>query len=423
MFKPSIYNIIHMSTSGKKYLYNSRTKASMNINNELNLSFLENMNDFDKLNLENKKMLIDNGFFIPESTDELAEVSYLFNDIYFEDDQSTIVLVPTLRCNFKCPYCFEKGHSTAEENPHYFEILKQHCDKYFKHKKFVKLSLFGGEPLILADKMFDYLEYVLQDSKKNDYKLLTNITTNGSLLTEEIIEKLKRYNLTSLQITLDGNRESHNKTRIYHDGRPSFDILINNIKMLLDKTKDYDFEFILRINLINREPDSLVDVLNCFEQQYRDRINVMIRPVYNTKDYHEKNSNDKSELEQFYNVAEQMHYKISKNKYYYQPCEACADSRFFYLMPDMSMWKCINDLSYEPACIGHMENDGSLFTNSKNIVDWYKAANCFNDPKCIGCKHLPDCFGGCVLYKRKNGKRSCKTFDMTCLPFCIKDEK
>jgi len=57
--------------------------------------------------------------------------------------------------------------------------------------------------------------------------------------------------------------------------------------------------------------------------------------------------------------------------------------------------------------------------NYNNIVNWYSAANCFKDEKCLECKKLPDCFGGCVLHKRKKGNRSCKTFDMACLPYCM----
>ena len=41
-----------------------------------------------------------------------------------------------------------------------------------------------------------------------------------------------------------------------------------------------------------------------------------------------------------------MGYNIVKNNYYYKTCEACGDDNFFYLMPDLSMWKCINDLEH-----------------------------------------------------------------------------
>ncbi len=116
-----------------------------------------------------------------------------------------------------------------------------------------------------------------------------------------------------------------------------------------------------------------------------------------------------------------MGYRINKNTYYFQACEACSDARFFYLMPDLSMWKCIHNLSYSKAKIGEMTLTGDLQTIPENIVEWYKAANCFIDEECLKCKKLPSCYGGCILYKQKNGFRNCKSFDWACLPFCIKD--
>ena len=47
-----------------------------------------------------------------------------------------------------------------------------------------------------------------------------------------------------------------------------------------------------------------------------------------------------------------MGYNIVKNNYYYKTCEACGDDNFFYLMPDLSMWKCINDLEHAEIVFG-----------------------------------------------------------------------
>lgn len=419
--KPSIYNILHKRGNNKKFLFNSKTKASIELEASFDTSFLDDINKFNALSPKEKQMLIDNGFFVDDSLDELAEVNYMFNMHYFDTNNINIALVPTLKCNFNCPYCFEKGHTGIVEREDYFDVLKKYSKKNFKHKNFVCISLFGGEPLVYADKVFDYLEFVSKDAEEHDYKFITTITTNGSLLTEDVINKLIKHNLHSLQITLDGNRESHNKTRIYHDGRPSYDILISKIKLLLDMTEDYEFVFFLRINLLNQSTDALKEILSEFEKKYRNRINVLVRPIYQTKEFKESNTNNREELEPFFAVAEEMGFKINKNTYYFQTCESCADSRFFYLMPDLSMWKCIHNLSYTKAKMGSITTDGDVQTIAENIFDWYKAANCFADDECLKCKQLPTCWGGCVLHKQREKTRSCKSFDWSCLPFCMKD--
>ena len=82
------------------------------------------------------------------------------------------------------------------------------------------------------------------------------------------------------------------------------------------------------------------------------------------------------------------------------------------------MWKCINDLNYNKCCIGKIKEDGTVELNSKNVVDWYNTCmSAFQNEKCLDCKMLPDCFGGCPLYKCKNSKSNCRTFDMSCLPY------
>ena len=86
-------------------------------------------------------------------------------------------------------------------------------------------------------------------------------------------------------------------------------------------------------------------------------------------------------------------------------------------MPDMSLWKCINDITFFDAKIGIIDETGIPQFYANSLLKWYDYSNCFKDEKCVECKHLPDCFGGCVLYRAKNGKRACKEFEMASLPF------
>jgi hypothetical protein len=76
-----------------------------------------------------------------------------------------------------------------------------------------------------------------------------------------------------------------------------------------------------------------------FESKYRKRINLLIRAVYSTHAYSEDNYNNVGELEKFYDEGNKLGFKILKNTYYHQSCEGCADNKFFYLMPDLTMWK------------------------------------------------------------------------------------
>lgn len=420
--KYSKYNIITPSTDNTYILYNSISKASAEIDENFKQKYID-ANNFDGLSNDEYNFFVENNFIVDDNKDETKELEYMFNANYFCHDPLNIVLVPTLKCNFSCPYCFEKVVCDKYDNPTYFDTLKKYAEKQFHHHSIVQISLFGGEPLIYEKQALDFLSFVKQDSEKYGYELKTSIVTNGSLLTEYNVKKLIEYGLFSLQITLDGGHETHNKTRCFKNGNPSFDLLIEKIKMVIRLTQDIpDFLFNLRINLNNNSENDLKEILSKFTDFERLRMRLLIRVIYNTDKYQNTNQNTLDDLKKYYEIALQMGANLVKNSYFYQVCEACADARFFYLMPDMTMWKCINDLNFEKAKIGQIQSDGNVQINFENITNWYAMANCFKDEKCLNCKKLPDCFGGCILHKAKKGDRSCKTFDMACLPYCMKKD-
>ena len=419
--KYSDYNIL-TEEEGKYILYNSVTKASIRIDEEFKNNYLSN----DAINLLSSNdydFLVKNGFIVRKDKDELKELEYMFNTSFFRTDVLNVALVPSLKCNFSCPYCFEKVVQDKYENDKYFDILKKYATKNFHYHSSVQISLFGGEPLVKEKDMIDFLRYAKEDSNKYNYKLKCNITTNGSLLNENNVKAMLECGLFAMQITLDGGRNSHNKTRCFAGGKPSFDLIIDKIKMVLNLTKNVDdFTMIIRVNLNNNSGEDLIEILDQFTLEERKKLFMMIRVVYNTDKYKEKNNNSLDNLKPFYKIVLDKGAQILKNHFYYQPCEACVNSRFYYLMPDLTMWKCINDLNYDKAMFGKILQDGTVKIEYDKMVSWYNAADCFSDSKCLKCKKLPDCFGGCVLKRIKTGIRNCKTYDMACLPYCMMEK-
>lgn len=101
-----------------------------------------------------QNILIRNGFLIDENINELNLLNYLYAENYFINDYINLGLVPTFGCNFDCSYCFEKVSKKIKENIEYFAILKKYFDLELKLKKFIQLSIFGGEPLLKINEFF-----------------------------------------------------------------------------------------------------------------------------------------------------------------------------------------------------------------------------------------------------------------------------
>ncbi len=220
-----------------------------------------------------------------------------------------------------------------------------------------------------------------------------------------------------IQITIDGGAETHDKYRCFKNGTPSFGLLLNVINNVIGpRLEDSKISFILRINLNNNELSEIEHTLSLIKNEFRKSISIFFRAVYNTENYIERNSNNPNEYEEYIKMAIRMGYQTMKSQYFCRSCEACSDENFFYLNPDLSVWKCINSTSEQKGKIGHIDTTGLLKINGDKVLKWYQAANCFSDPKCIECALLPDCLGGCILHKVVQGKRLCSPFDLVSLP-------
>lgn len=147
---------------------------------------------------------------------------YVFDKV--KDNLETIEFNLTQRCNFACTYCFVKQDSTMDMD---YPMIQELMDLYTTPNKKYGLMLFGGEPLLHTDVICKILnEYT--DRIKDGI-----IITNGSLLTEDFITELKPFeNKVSIQISIDGPKEVHDKYRIDHNGNGTFDRVMLGTELL-----------------------------------------------------------------------------------------------------------------------------------------------------------------------------------------------
>lgn len=94
------------------------------------------------------------------------------------------------------------------------------------------ICFYGGEPFLNFPLIKEVVEYV----KQIDNETIFYITTNGTLLNSEIIDFLTENNIL-ITFSLDGFKENHDRNRVYENGRPTFDTIINNINKLQNRKK------------------------------------------------------------------------------------------------------------------------------------------------------------------------------------------
>ena len=101
---------------------------------------------------------------------------------------------PTTGCNFRCTMCQVSSPNFISKNLDY-EMFKQVIDG---NKQLLKIKLQGmGEPLV-NNNFFNMVEYA------SKYSIVSEITTNGSLLNQNNILKLQKSNLSRITVSIDG---------------------------------------------------------------------------------------------------------------------------------------------------------------------------------------------------------------------------
>lgn len=115
---------------------------------------------------------------------------------------SNLTFIVTDDCNFNCAYCFQKKEKKTMDNT----TIKTAVDFFYPFLKSddkIYISFYGGEPLLAYDKIKYTLMLVQEKNKSGNKKFEFSLTTNGSLITDEMLDFFNR-NQFGLMLSFDG---------------------------------------------------------------------------------------------------------------------------------------------------------------------------------------------------------------------------
>jgi len=130
----------------------------------------------------------------------------------------------TLRCNEACFHC---GSSCAANRPDGLplEKLKEILDEVKANfGTSVRIALTGGEPLLYPD-FFKFTEYIHQQGFR------WGMTSNATLITKEVAEKLRDTGMSGISVSVDGLPETHDRYRNYPGG---YKLAMEGLQNLID---------------------------------------------------------------------------------------------------------------------------------------------------------------------------------------------
>jgi len=166
-------------------------------------------------------------------------------ELFLERRLGSLLLQLTQDCNLRCRYCSYTDVTNKKQRRHStkymtFALAKKGIDFFLDHsidKETINIGFYGGEPLLefdLLKKVVTYAEGIAIDKK-----LTFSITTNGTLITEEIMEFFINHDIR-LSVSLDGPQEVHDSNRRFaNDDSGSFRKVIKILEWICGKYPDY----------------------------------------------------------------------------------------------------------------------------------------------------------------------------------------
>lgn len=243
-------------TYEKNYVYDRHMNAVIMID-DIEYEELKKVAD-GKLLVENSSVIHkyqEQGLFKPNVVEKIWHPQTNIMEHHAEKRLRQLTLQVTQQCNLRCAYCaysgIYNGNRTHANKRMEFETAKKAIDFFLEHSiesSEIVVGFYGGEPLLEFELIKQCVQYV--NTKIEGKKVSFNMTTNGTLLKGDIAKFLVENNF-DIGISLDGSKREHDISRKFVNGEGSFDIVINNIKMLMDKYPQYEKEHINIMTTVN----------------------------------------------------------------------------------------------------------------------------------------------------------------------------
>jgi len=371
-------------------------------------TFSMNEEEFSKMNEvlqeQNKRIenpsftewLTKNRFLVGNVSEEIDYMMEL-NRKAIEDFYYTLVINPTQECNFNCWYCYEK-HESGYMNEEVFNKIKAHIDLKLKEKNFKQFNLgwFGGEPMLYFKKVIYPLSiYAKEKCGLENVAFYNSITTNGFLINKKIIEKFDDIDLRDFQITIDGDKSTHDKVRNQR-GKPSFDRIIQNIIDICDLLPNASIT--IRINYTNESIcTQFYEVLKIIPPELRKHLSVQFQRVWQTYSTDEHKKDSKKILNENENVLRENGFRISCNHNYsiFKGHVCYADRKSYANVNyDGNVFRC-TARDYSPQnSLGYLNEKGEIIWKDEKLCN-IDSKPYFDNEMCLECKLLPICGGPC----------------------------
>ncbi len=442
----TIKPLIIYSKSGNKYFYDDVSQLIVGITNEEEDAWIHSIEEGAPLNesaVPDRIMRMSNN--VPLFQRSIVKINpdpIIHNKLQVGTRQ--LILEVTDSCNLRCKYCIFSDHysQTHSYGNHYmsFDTAKKIIDFYFEHNiKALKsnpfvapaITFYGGEPLLNFSVIKKVVYYVKEQYSNIFPTIEFGITTNGVLLKEDVIQFLTAENFL-IVVSLDGDRDNHDRNRVTEKKEGSYDTVITNLKIL----DQYDEK--------NRNPYILAVVYD-FHDSLESRVASLLKTISSEDkigrfnfvdnhncDYYTDISSKKHNITNFYNDIWNLFITSDPNSSKYRLVEKILSGFFVGVKsrrqstPRLMRGACVVGLdklfvSWDGtfyACekvsqgyaLGNVESGFDIDMIKKQV----EIFNVINEEYCFSCSYSNLC-GICIKHLETSNSSSFKLSQDTCL--------
>jgi len=364
---------------------------------------------------------IDSGIFVPDVCDEREDLrrSYIANR---SNAPFFVTITTTLDCNMRCYYCYQKEGELESMSPDMCDAIAAWTKAKIEKENHSRLYVdwYGGEPMLNQAVIDRYSDAMISFCGERHIAYKASMICNGTAWPPDPVKFVERNRLHSIQFSLDGPRQHHDKRRGLIDAKggagrtATFDTVMSTIDALIGRTKIY-----LRINVdpwIGRDCLDVIDA--CAARGWLDPdtrfypyvaiINAMTEHcgfIAKAKRFEEFNEEFHGIQQEFYERLRRYRDEKSFEVVQYYPnrvminCSAVSNNAVVF-GPNGRMYKCGLDVGDQHRAHAALNLDGSMGPEPDAKArmlppDRWDRYDPFTHARCKECQYLPVCMGGC----------------------------
>ena len=303
-------------------------------------------------------------------------------------------ILPTTECNARCYYCFESDFKRCTMTEKIASDAVNYMISMCKSEP-LQICWFGGEPLVGRKR----IAQICEELRQNKIRFTSTMVSNAYLFDEELIGIANSdWNLTNVQITLDGTEEIYNETKAYVNPRDNpYKRVLRNIETLLDK----GITVTIRFNVTDKNAADLSILIDELSERFSGKkgIGCYSHAVYDgvgfepiVYDDRHREMIDRKVIDLDSQLREKGLLGSLSRLPYLRIINCMSDNDSCRLIfPDGTIGKCENKSSLESiGDIYHDITDEDMNNRFQATQSFSICENCFLFPYCLNLKICPE---------------------------------